>query len=65
MTVTRKDIIEKLDEYIDSMMYDLEVKEGCEYGDIYPMQQFELSNHLERIAEILYAVLEQNIPPVE
>ena len=54
------DIIGKLGDFIEDLMYDIEREEGILTGDITPMQSLELNNHVDAIAEIIYAVLKQN-----
>lgn len=61
MKTTKDDIIYKLGDFIDNLMYDIEREEGVLTGDITPMQSWELNNYVDDIAAIIYAVLKQNI----
>lgn len=60
MKTTEADIIGMLGDFIDEMMYGIEKKESILAGDITPMQSFELNDHVDAIAAILFAVLKQN-----
>ncbi len=60
MKTTQADIVGKLGDFIDEMMYGIEREEGILSGDITPMQSWELNDHVDAIAAILYAVLKQN-----
>ncbi len=60
MKTTQADIVGKLGDFIDEMMYGIEREEGILSGDITPMQSWELNDHVDAIAEILYTVLAQN-----
>ena len=42
MKTTKDDIIYKLGDFIDNLMYDIEREEGVLTGDITPMQSWEL-----------------------
>ena len=60
MKITESDIVGKLGDFIDEMMYGIERDEGILAGDITPLQSWELNDHVDGIAAILYAVLKQN-----
>jgi hypothetical protein len=60
MKTTEADIVGKLGDFIDEMMWGIEKEEGILSGDITPMQSWELNDHVDAIAAILYAVLKQN-----
>ena len=60
MKTTEADIVGKLGDFIDEMMWGIEKSEGILAGDITPMQSWALNDHVDGIAAILYAVLTQN-----
>ena len=60
MKATEADIVGKLGDFIDEMMWGIEKEEGVLSGDITPTQSWELNDHVDAIAAILYAVLKQN-----
>ena len=60
MKTTEADIIGALGDAIDNLMWSIEREENILAGDITPMQSWELNDHVDSIAAILYAVLKQN-----
>lgn len=60
MKTTQADIVGALGDAIDELMCGIERDEGILSGDITPMQSWELNDHVDAIAAILFAVLTQN-----
>ena len=65
MKITEADIIGRIGDFIDELMWGIEKDEGILSGDITPMQSWELNDSVDKIASILYAVLTQNGDPAK
>lgn len=50
----------EIKEFLNKLVCEVMDKEGVEYGDIYPEQEFELNDCCESIVDIMLEVVEQN-----
>ena len=62
MKTTKQDIISALSDAMDEIMLKLEQSEGCESGDITPMQAYAMGEAIDTLADIMMAILRQNKP---